>query len=248
VLERIANDAHSSSFVSFACCSVFGAAVPESKDFDSKGLGVVSVENTTGKVAISSLEGAKATVVATKNSFSDKCTMTVDRSGNKLIIKVEKKSSFSFSAKCDVDFQINVPKTVDLDLAVGSGNLTVKGIEGELAFKMGSGDISAEGSFKKIDGKSGSGKIAIKGLTGDGEFKTGSGSVDLTYAVSSLKGELDLKTGSGNATVLFPKGTKVKTSFKTGSGEMTNEMGESPEAPFHVSMKAGSGDLKIKSY
>jgi hypothetical protein len=47
---------------------------------------------------------------------------------------------------------------------------------------------------------------------------------------------------------MFPKGTKVKTSYKAGSGEMSNELGDNPEAAFKVSMKAGSGDLKIKSY
>ena len=234
--------------ISLACSSALAAPTPESKDFDSKGLSSVSVENTSGNIAISSMNGTKATVVATKNKFSDRCKMSVDRSGNKLVIKLEKTSSLFSAEECNIDFQVNVPKTVDLDLAVGSGNLTVKGIQGILVFKVGSGDISAEGTFKKIDGKSGSGNIAIKGLTGGGELKTGSGEIDLTYAINSLKGELDLKTGSGNATIKFPKGTKVKTSFKAGSGELSNELGDSPESTFKVSMKAGSGDLKIKSY
>lgn len=236
------------ALISLVCCSALAAPTSESKDFESKGLSGVFVENTSGKVIVSSVDGAKSTVAATKNKFSDKCKMTIDRSGNKLVIKVEKTSSFFSTEECDVDFQINVAKTVDLDLAVGSGNLTVKGIQGDLVFKVGSGDIFADGAFKKIDGKSGSGKVAIKGLTGGGELKTGSGEIDLTYAVSSLKGELDLKTGSGDVTIMFPKGTKIKTSYKAGSGEMSNELGDNPKAAFKVSMKAGSGDLKIKSY
>lgn len=234
------------ALISLVCCLAFAA--PESKVFESKGLIGVSVENTSGKVVISSTEDAKVTVVATKNKFSDKCKMTVERSGNKLVIKVEKTSSFFSTEVCDVDFQVNVPKAVDLDLAAGSGDLTVNGIQGDLTFIVGSGDILANGTFKKIDGKSGSGNIAIKGLTGGGELKTGSGEIDLTYLVSSLNGELDLKSGSGDAMILFPKGTKVKTSYKTGSGELSNELGDYPEAAFKISMKAGSGDLKIKSY
>jgi hypothetical protein len=236
------------ALVSLVFCSALAAAAPETKDFESKGLSGVSVENTSGKVVVSSVDGAKATVVATKNKFSDKCKMTIDRTGNKLVVKVEKTSSRFSTEECDVDFKVNVPKAVDLDLAVGSGDLTVKGIQGDLAFKVGSGDVSADGTFKKIDGKSGSGKVAVKGLTGGGELKTGSGEIDLTYAVSSLKGELYLETGGGDATIMFPKGTKVKTSYKAGSGEMSNELGDNPEAAFKVSMKAGSGDLKIKSY
>ena len=47
---------------------------------------------------------------------------------------------------------------------------------------------------------------------------------------------------------MFLKGTKVKTIYKSGSGELSNELGNNIGAAFKVSMKAGSGDLKIKSY
>jgi hypothetical protein len=40
--------------------------------------------------------------------------------GNKLVVKVEKTSSLFSTEECDVDFQVNVPKAVDLDLAVVS--------------------------------------------------------------------------------------------------------------------------------
>ncbi len=223
-------------------------ATSESKEFEVKDLTGVSVENTSGKVFITETDTEKAYVVATKNKFGDKCKSKVERSGNKLVIKVEKASSFFSTEECNIDFQVKVPKNVDLDIALGSGNLSVKGIHGDLAFKIGSGDILADGTFKKISGISGSGKVALRGLTGGGELKTGSGDMDLTYAGTSLNGELDLKTGSGRATILFPKGTKIKTHFKAGSGELSNELGETREAPFKVSMKTGSGDLKIKSY
>lgn len=117
-----------------------------------------------------------------------------------------------------------------------------------MVFKIGSGDISADGSFKKIEGKSGSGDIDVKGLAGGGELKTGSGEINITFASSPIKGVLDIKTGSGDATLFFPKGARVKTSFLAGSGQVSSELGDNPNAPFLVSMKAGSGDLKIKSY
>lgn len=233
-----------------AACLIAQAsfAAPETKEFDSKDLNAVSVENTSGQVTISAFEGTKATVAATKNKFSDKCKMTIDRTGNKLVLKVEKTSSLFKSEECDVDFDVKVPKTVDLDLVLGSGNLSIAGIEGALVFKVGSGNMSADGAFKNINGKTGSGKVDIKGLTGGGELKTGSGTIDLKFATSPLKGEFDVKSGSGNTTILFPKGTSVKTSFKTGSGKLVNELGDNPSAPFSVSVKSGSGNLNIKTY
>ncbi len=220
----------------------------ETKEFEAKGLNSVLVENNAGKVAVTATDSQNATVVTTNNKVSDKCKITMDRSGTKLIIKVKSTNSLFSNNQCDVDFQVNVPTAVDLDLIVGSGNITVNGIQGDLTFKVGSGDISADGSFKKIDGVTGSGKIVLKGLAGGGKLKSGSGEIDLTYGVNSLVGELDLKIGSGNASILFPKGTKLKTSFKAGVGELSNGLGESTGAAFKVSMEAGSGNLKIKSY
>ena len=223
-------------------------AAQESKEFESNGINTVLVENTSGNVSISATDANKAAVVATKNRFSDQCKMTVDRSGHKLVIKVEKVSRFFNTEECNVDFQVKVPQSTNLDLTIGSGDLLIKGVQGTLNFKMGSGNISADGNFQKAEGKSGSGKIVLKGLSGGGNIMSGSGDIDLMYASGALKGELDLKTGSGDAIVLFPKGTQVKTSFTAGVGELSNELGDNPRAKFKVSMKAGSGNLKIKSY
>ena len=92
----------------------------------------------------------------------------------------------------------------------------------------------------------GSGSIDVSGLTGDADLKTGSGDLNVTYKSTPQKGELDIKTGSGDATVFFPSAMKVLTDFKSGSGRIYNELGDFSKASFKVSMKAGSGNLKIK--
>jgi DUF4097 and DUF4098 domain-containing protein YvlB len=97
-----------------------------------------------------------------------------------------------------------------------------------------------------LEGKSGSGNISIKGLTAGGDLKTGSGEVSLVYKVPPAIGELSIKTGSGNVEILFPKSAKIRTSFSAGSGELINELGDSPNSKFKVSMTAGSGNLHIK--
>ncbi|MBY0314012.1 MAG: DUF4097 domain-containing protein [Bdellovibrionales bacterium] len=236
-------------WVFFSAYAVESTSNESVREFDSKGLLEVSVANTSGKITVTATESAKAQVTTSNNKYPDKCSISIDRHGEQLSIKVDKKTSSFFSVQdCEVDIAVKVPKAVDLDLAIGSGKLIIHGIEGELDFKIGSGSIVADGLFREIDGKSGSGRIDIKGLAGGGELKTGSGGIDLTFAKKPLVGALDLKTGSGSANLMFPKGTKLKTNFQAGSGQVTNSLGETPEASFAVSMKAGSGDLKIKTY
>jgi DUF4097 and DUF4098 domain-containing protein YvlB len=226
--------------------SCFAFAQTEIKEFDAQGMKVVSIKNTSGKVSLKPTTGAKAIVAIAKNKFSDSCKMTVEKTSNTLWVEV--KSTSILSDTCDVDFDIQVPKEMDMNLAVGSGNLKIEGLEGALIYKIGSGEITADGTFRSVDGKSGSGNVDVKGLTGGGEIKTGSGEVNLKFTSAPVNGIIDLKTGSGDAKLYFPKTAKIKTSFAAGSGELSNELGETADASFKVSMKAGSGDLNIKTY
>ncbi len=223
------------------------ATTSETKEFESKSLTEVDIKNTSGKVTVVATDSPKATVVATKNKFLDNCNLVMEQKAGRLILKVEKTGILSFS-NCDVDFALNVPKTLNLKLQTGSGNFKVKGIQGSLYFKIGSGNIDADGDFKEINGIMGSGDVFVKGLAGGGEIETGSGNIDLTYAEGFKKGELEISTGSGDATILFPIGSKVDSDFQAGTGKISNELGDTPHAPFVVSMQAGSGNLKIKSY
>ena len=232
-------------------CSILAqtaSASSETKDFDSKDMTELSIENQSGKTKISATEGSKATVIATKNKFTEKCKMTLEKKGAKLVVKVEKSSSILSTEECDVDFDIKVPQNIDTQITQGMGPINIKGLHGSLEFKLGLGDIAADGSFKKVEGKSGSGKVDLKGVTGGGELKTGKGEILVIFGKAPTAGELEISSGMGDATVLFPKGAKVKSKFKAGSGNLSNEIGDSPDAPFTLSMKTGLGDLKIKSY
>ncbi|MBX7232717.1 MAG: DUF4097 domain-containing protein [Bdellovibrionales bacterium] len=225
--------------------SGFAYASVENKEFSADGLKSLVVENTSGEVRVSVSSDGKVYVAADKIEFEKNCTLTVDKSGKELIAKVEQKGWFN-SDSCKVNFEIKVPKTVALDLKSGSGDLFVTGTKGKVDVKVGSGDIKVDADVDQLDGKSGSGSIEVTGLLGNAAVKTGSGTVTLSYKSAPSKGELDIKTGSGNATVFFPSTTKVMTDFKAGSGKVYNELGDTSDASFRISMKAGSGNLKIK--
>jgi hypothetical protein len=235
------------TFLVSTATTVLAAPVPETQEFDSKDLNKVVIENKSGKVSVTASEGAKATVLITKHKFSEECKLTVEKDKTKLILKV--KRGFFSSAECEVDFEVKVPKKVDVDTFVGSGNVDIQGVQGELEFWQGSGNYKADGEFRDVDGKAGSGSVDIKGLTGTGDLKMGSGNASLKFAkIPTSKTEFSMKVGSGDVDVLVPKGGKFKSSFKAGSGELTNEVGDTPDSPFTISMAAGSGNLKIHAY
>jgi len=235
------------ALITVLCILGSASAFAETREFDAKFIKKVAVENSAGKTTITATDAAKATVDITRVTFSDKCEMQVDEKSSILNIVVKKKGIFNTEA-CEVNFDIKVPKTADLNLTVGSGKVALNGMQGELAFIVGSGNIVADGAFKKVQGMAGSGHIDMKGLTSGADLQTGSGGINLSYATAKPKGELTMSTGSGNATVVFPKDAVIKTAFEAGSGRLSSDLVSNPKADFKVSMKAGSGDLKIKTF
>lgn len=234
-------------FIFIHFCSSYAFA-SDQLEFDPKDLIGVSVSALSGKVTLESYEGTKALVSVTKNKFSEHCKLSVDKVDKKIVIKVEKSPRFFSLGDCDADFDIKVPKKTDMDLKLGSGSLNVKGLQGELVFNLGSGEVNADGSFPKLDGKSGSGPIQVTGLTGGGNIKLGSGSISMHFAGKPANGAIEIQIGSGDSNVSFPRGSKVKTTFMAGVGKLHNELGDSADATYLVSVKTGSGNLNVKAH
>lgn len=221
-----------------------GLAFAETREFNLSEISEIEVNNTSGNVNITAVDQGKATVSAEKKKFGEHCEMTIAKKGTTLLVQVKKAKLFG--RDCEVDFNITAPRTVNLDLDSGNGDMNIKGTVGNLDFNVGNGSVEVEAEVKKLDGKSGNGAIFIKGLTTGGSLRTGSGKIALIYDVAPASGDLDIKTGSGDAEIVLPKTAKIRTAFSAGRGNLTNELGDTSDSKFQISMKAGSGSLHIK--
>ena len=220
------------------------AHAAETKTFEGTGLKALVLQNSAGRVRIDGTDEGTAVVTARKIVFGDRCRLTMERSGSRLEVVVEK-IGFA-SGSCRVDFDIRLPRAISLDLRSGSGDMDVRGTRGAVEFKLGSGNIEVDADIRRLDGKTGSGDVTVSGLTGDAEVKTGSGKVTLAYTKVPAQGRLDVTTGSGDINLYLPEGTPIRTKFKTGSGEVFNELGDSLDAGFRIDATAGSGGLTIR--
>jgi hypothetical protein len=216
------------------------------KTFPAADLSELDLSNGSGRIVVDGADVAEATVIADKIDFGDDCDLSIGKVGTRLVVDTHSTARFFGRAKCQVDFRVTVPRATALDLKSGSGGIKITGSKGVVAFKSGSGQVDVDGEILSLDGKSGSGGVRINGLTGDGEVKTGSGDITVTYKRRPPRGRLELKSGSGDATVYLPAGSHVRTSFMAGSGALTNELGDTPDAPFSIAAKAGSGNLAVK--
>lgn len=241
----------------------FAFAGPESQEFNTQGLEKIRVKNMSGDIKVSPSKDEKVHVSPDKVNFEKDCRLKMRRSGKKFYIRTKKTGWFSHS-KCQVNFKIQVPQSIALDFKNGSGNIDVNGRHGKVEFSLGSGEANVKGQIQKLVGetgsgsmkvngkiddlelKSGNGSITVTGKVREAELKTGSGDINVTYQTPPKNGKLEVNTGSGDAIIQLPAKSKVVTSLKSGNGDISNELGDSPDASFKISMKTGSGDLKIK--
>ncbi len=212
-----------------------------------KGLQLIEVSASKGSLVISENQRKNQALVEVKKVKWDKdCEESVNYFGPTLSIKVKSNSVFS-KAQCVVELVIKVPKNVDLNISHATMKSEIKGIAGELIYKSASGDLKAEGEFKRVEVKVASSDLQIDGLLGEANFVSASSEIKLIYKKCPEKNtKLTINRASGDAQVFLPKSCKLKTQNKTATGESFNEFGDSKDFDLEVSSISASGDLTIK--
>lgn len=164
---------------------------------------------------------------------------------------------------CEVDYRVEVPANLGLRIEAGSGDVTVRNVNGRLDLQAGSGDVNVINAGGPARVSAGSGDIDVDGVRGDLSLETGSGSVEAdgiqakTVIAKAGSGDLDLvfagppgsvtaETGSGDAQLELPAGSYNVTA-DSDSGEEDVEVASDPGAPNTVDVHAGSGDVQVDS-
>ena len=134
-----------------------------------------------------------------------------------------------------IDYTIEAPASVMLELNSGSGDVTDDGVGSHARLRTGSGDIRAHGLTGGFTASTGSGNIVIdSGGSGDVRADTGSGDITLR----GVAGALRASTGSGN---LHLGGNPTSGWYvTTGSGDVELHPGQ---AGFTLDAHTGSGDI-----
>jgi DUF4097 and DUF4098 domain-containing protein YvlB len=131
-------------------------------------------------------------------AFEDKMKFELSRGSGYAELKARRKSnSFSWGNKnIAINLQVEVPKSMDVEIDDGSGPMTVENINGTVKIDDGSGPITIRmiGNDVKID--DGSGPIRIGDIKGDVKIDDGSGGIEM----KNITGSVDVEDGSGEIT------------------------------------------------
>ncbi|MBI5623449.1 MAG: DUF4097 family beta strand repeat protein [Elusimicrobia bacterium] len=232
--------------------------ISEPKDFSLKAIKLIKVSADSGGILVRGGKQGSARVL-TVGSLNN-CTITTEVRGPELVVEAKhpfmKTCLAGFAVEADVDVPVRLyAGSGDIEVSArrgmveadtGSGSILVKDAVGELVLRSGSGDIKAHAAASKARAQSGSGSIELRKLFGSADVMTGSGNIALEWGRAPRSGEAEVKSGSGNIELVFPQGTKLASSMRTGTGSTSNELGDTPGADWRVSATSGTGDVTIR--
>ena len=204
--------------------------IPFTKNFDASKIKYLNVETGSQDIFVTGTKENTASVKLTirKGYDETKCYYNVGQIGDTLNIKLEQKMSWHSFSRCDASVEVKIPEKTPVSTKVGSGDIRINNISGDITSRAGSGNIFIDASSTKI------------------ESKTGSGDSELILRAANLKAIANFKTGSGNITVKMPKDAKVNITHIHGSGKTYNEFGTSDNPNVIINAHSGSGDLYAK--
>lgn len=222
----------------------------EELTFPAHNLQLIDIQNAQGNIHVESVTGSgndNVSVKLTKGEYLNSCRFTTELKSRRLVIISKANNKLFGKDICKLDIAVKIPKSMDLELRVGSGDVAIENVSGLVDYKIGSGNLSLKNvTTSKMIGRTGSGDVSVEGTIEEVDLKIGAGDVSLTYRTTPVEGSVEVKIGSGTTTVVLPENSSVSSKFKSGTGSLTNEFQNNSNAKFKISGTTGTGDMVIK--
>ncbi|MBO2459236.1 DUF4097 family beta strand repeat-containing protein [Actinomadura violacea] len=153
--------------------------------------------------------------------------------------------AFYYGLECGAEINVQVPPGVRVSAASGSGQITVRGVQGDLDLRAGSGEIRVVGSRGALRARVGSGTIRGTALASpEARVTVGSGELDLRYAEPPRL--VDVSAAAGSLKVIVPAGSRYRVQDWNGSGDAhLNQALVDGRSDRLISFRSGSGSTYL---
>jgi DUF4097 and DUF4098 domain-containing protein YvlB len=121
--------------------------------------------------------------------------------------------------------ELKVPREASLDVHSGDGNLSVRGLEGDINLSTQDGDIDADSLRGDLQASTGDGHMRVQGRFGSLNLKTGDGSISAQISQGSeMASDWRVRSGDGNVELSLPEGFSADLDIHTGDGRITSDL------------------------
>jgi len=228
--------------------------------FDSNEFSKVAIENDSGNITVqfnNTDSENKTSISAEGNTKTENIPVQIVDGVLKIAFKKSshKKSSqgllsfirsiFSRDSNESVNWKVSLSKEKELDISIGSGNLSIEGVTSSIGFDIGQGNASISGS-KTISGNIGNGIASVQESTGNIELSIGSGNAEFSWDKEvTRQATITCSIGLGNMTITTPDNTGVTVEKFSGS-TITYEKQRTKGSDISIQGSIGWGNLIIK--
>ena len=193
------------------------------------------IDNPAGEVDISGTDGDTATVDRTiRYTGDDRPDTTAEVSGGTLRLDID----CDLRSRCEVDYVIKLPSSVDLDANLASARIDVQTISGEVRINTASGSVRLTEIIGDVNVNGASGSIRLSGVDGDLDLNCASGSIDGTGLSAEV---VEVDVASGSVELAFDNSVNLMV-INSASGSITVDV---PGEPYRVETDSSSGDVDI---
>ncbi len=154
---------------------------------------LLDVSLRQGNINITTGSGNEVKVIAKNIEADELSLLTMEKKQGKVEIKFKGEDSDNF------ELELMIPTGMNLDLATGGGNISVKGdLKSTVEAKTGGGNITAENIFGKTDLSTAGGNISVGDINGNADLSTAGGEIK----ARSINGKAEISTAGGNIYVM----------------------------------------------
>jgi len=211
------------------------------------------LNNGNGDVHIHAGNAGNVVVSARERGFGmmsddEGQVVKTEQQGDTITISPVRRSNM-FGGQVDLD--ITVPTTINLELHTSSGEINVEGVDGKMTLVSDSGEIRGSnltGSFN-ISTNSGDVKLEDSTLRGENNFRSNNGKLDFQGSLDP-QGSYQFQTNNGDVELKLPEASSFHLTHTTNHGSFDNDFPQAENSsalgPL-VNIITNNGDISVKS-
>ena len=219
--------------------------------FDAASIKNLKLENTNGNIELAVWDRAEIHVKAVKRVRSigrkkaqeklKRLQIEVTPEGDTLTIRTvtpkgKKSRSFFGGNKGSVNYEIKLPKQMNVDARTSNGRLSSQGVEGEQNYRSSNGKVVIQEVSGNVVARTNNGTVEITDSAGTIRIKTTNG----TIRAWNVSGGLSAKTTNGTIRASFAKPPSGEVELATTNGTVRLALPEGTNADLHARTVNGS--------
>jgi hypothetical protein len=131
-------------------------------------------------------------------------------------------------SNCGVDYDIQVPRGVSVDVSTGTGNVRLSSLSGNVAVSTNVGNISADGLS-----------------SGNSGFTADVGNIDVAFAVPPTRG-VHAGASAGDITIRVPGTVTYQVNIQPGEGAATVSVPHSLSSRYVIDASSNQGNVLVE--